>query len=195
MWLNKFKASWLNFIQVGIWLLTVLGTFVFSPPLLYAGGSNKIQGLGHFLVAGITALIFIPLKRRSKRTDYRFWRIVAIFSFATCCTFVFIYSWQHQRNTVNFYDEVLVKGKTMKLEALKQKKIAAKQLGLPEIDDETFVKTRQGQTQYIWSQQELENQYYLLLLLYILSAITLLLFILSAIQSIFCYEKTSVFKR
>ena len=190
MWFKNIKDSWLGFIQVGIWLVTVLGTFVISPPLLSAGGSSKMQGLTHFLVAGVTALVFIPLKRRSQKTDHSFWQRIAIFSFVSCCVLVFIYSWQYQQNTVHFYDEVLVKGQTMKLEALKQKEAVAKQLGLPEIDEETFVKARQGKTQYIWPQQELESRYYLLLLFYLLSAITLLLFILSVTQSIFCYDNT-----
>lgn len=191
MRIKEIKKEWLGFIQIGVWLVTVLGTLVISPPLLSINDSTKLQGMAHFFVAGSTALLFIPLKKKSKKSDYVFWRRVSIYSFIACCIFVLIYSWQHTNKTISYYSEVLVKGNTMKKEAVKTKDSLALMAGMQN-DDIYLLQSKLGNTKEIWPEKELERNYYFLYILFLLSALSLLLFILSATQSIFCYDRKIV---
>lgn len=77
----------------------------------------------------------------------------------------------------------------MTVEAQEQKLRLAKDLNRPMVDNETFVKARRGETQYIWPEHELQERYFILSLLYILCFLLITAFILSVIQAIYCYEQ------
>lgn len=183
------KEKWNLFVQVGAWILTVLGTFIVQPPLLNLAAEHKIDAFTKFLIASFVALLFIPLRKRSIKKFYPFWYKVAIVLFALSVFSIAAYSKLLNDWSVKFYNsKVLVIGSNMYPEAKEFKKKLALKLNRHHVDDETFVKARQGLTYSIWPKQELQNRFYIIAVFYMLCIAITGSFIITVIQSIYCYE-------
>ncbi|KAA2238825.1 hypothetical protein F0L74_21665 [Chitinophaga agrisoli] len=190
MFPDYIKSKWAGFAQAAIWIMAIAGTFLIAPPLLNRNDTSPVTPLTRFIIAGLIAIIFIVIKKRSAHKDYRLWYRVAIASFIICLVFIGLYAVTRNNWSVKFYNnKVLATGKTMFAEAVEQKKEVAKKLGLPFVDDELFVSAREGDTQLIWPIAEIRTHFYIMFCLYVLCVIGVACFIISIIQSIFCYEK------
>lgn len=182
-------AKWLIFSQLGVWVLSVAGTFVIAPPLLHLTDESVTKNLVRFLVAALAAILYISVRSKSRAAHYRLWRRTAIISLVIGVAITTGYNYMINNWSVDFYGATLVTGKVMYPEAQQQKERIAKEMNKPFIDDETFVKARTGETQYIWPANELKERFYIMTVTYILAILALAVFLLSITQAIFCYEK------
>jgi hypothetical protein len=186
--LNYFKEKWNYFVQTAVWILTVAGTFLVPPPLLNVHSASQLESFTRFIVAGLLALLFIPIRKFSRKSDYRRWYRIAVISFILCVTSTIAYYILSDQWSINYYGKVLVNGKTMFTEAAENKKQLAAKLQRPMVDDETFIKARGGETQYIWPLSELKQRFYILSAIYVFCVVSIGAFLIAVIQSIFCYE-------
>jgi amino acid transporter len=184
------RKTWNRFAANGVIIFAVAGTFMIDPPQLSVDGDIRIEWLVKFLIAALSALLAVPLLRRSKRSNGPFWRRFAVGAiiFGMLITGGYIYlvlNW-----SVPYYQgKRLVTGHTMTKEGEYGKRKLAVELNRPMIDNETLVKARRGETQYIWPQNELQSRFFLMCVLYILSFLLVTVFIISIIQAIYCYER------
>jgi hypothetical protein len=187
--LEILKTRWASFAQVGIWVLTVGSTFLLTPPVLSYAAASPAENLARFLIAALVALLFIPLKSKSDKANYRLWQKISIVTFIVSIGCIFGYIYLVDNSSVDYYGKRIVIGKNMLSEAAADKQATAEKLGKPFIDDATFLKTRLGEPQYIWPESELKARYYGLSLLYILTFLLLAAFLITTIQTIECYEQ------
>jgi hypothetical protein len=184
------KNKWNQFASSGVVIFTIAATFMVATPLLQLNTNTRIDWFVKFLIACLIALFTIPLLKRSKRSDYKFWYRLAGFSFILTIIIVGIYAFLVINWSVPFYnDKRLVIGKTMSAEAQLRMTSLAEKLHRPVVDEETLVKARKGETHYIWPKAELQARYFGLIAFYILSFLLIAIFIISVIQAIYCYEK------
>jgi hypothetical protein len=183
------QAKWVIFTQIAVWILSITSTFIVKPPLLKVTAEGTTQSFVRFLVAAIIAFIFIPTKKRSQKKDYSFWLYCAGISLVIALVLTPLYNNLVNNWSVDFYGSSLVKGKTMFSEAAIQKDSLAPVMNRPFIDDQTFVKTRLGDTQYIWPEHEIKDRYYKMTVLYILVILSYSIFLISITQAIYCNEK------
>lgn len=182
------RANWLTFAKTATWMLALLSTFLITPPLIRLADESTIKPVVRFIIAALVALMFIPSQRYSSKTSYGAWLRLSVASFAlaaitTVGYFLCVDNW-----CVDFYGKTLVVGSHMTREASERKKELAGKLRKPFIDDETFIKSREGETQYIWPISEIRHHFYILVILYLCSALLLSFFIMSVSQAIHCYQ-------
>lgn len=187
--LEILKTRWTSFTQVGIWVLTVGSTFLVTPPVLSYSAGSPTKSLTRFLIAALVALLFIPLKSKSARRNYHLWQKISIIAFVVNIGCIFSYIYLVDKFSADYYGTRITIGQNMLPDAAKLKEITAQKLGKPFIDDATFLKARQGESQYIWPEHELKTRYYYLSLLYMLTFLVLATFLITTIQTIECYEQ------
>jgi hypothetical protein len=186
------KNRWNYFAQAAAIIITIIGTFLVTPPLLSIGSDYRIESFSRFIIASLLAFLYIPLKKKSSKSKYRFWYKMAAVCFVAGLISVGIYTKLLQDWSIKFYNEkVLVIGKNMYPEAEKDKVNLAQELNRRMVDNETFVRARQGNTYDIWPKAELSFRFYLMSMIYILCAVLIGSFIITIIQSIYCYEGKS----
>ncbi|WP_295122709.1 hypothetical protein [uncultured Chitinophaga sp.] len=183
------SKKWLAFSQIASWVLSVAGTFIIVPPLLKLSNELDPRNLVRFLIAACVAVLYIPARRKSQPKDYKFWYYAAIAALVIFVSLTACYTYVVRNWSVNFYGQTLVIGKNMYPEAVQKKAETAILLERPFIDNETFVKARVGETQYIWPEDELKNRFYMMSTLYSITILTLAFFLLSVTQAMYCYDK------
>lgn len=182
------KAKWNYFAQVSIFILTVAGSFLVTPPLLSFDADNRITAFARFMIAGLLALLFIPLTKRSAKRYYAFWHRLAIAFFVMAILSVILYAKLLHDWSVPFYSgQRLVIGKHMFAAVVERKLALARELNKLVIEDEILVKNFQGNPSLIWPVEELRFRLYLLTALYILCVTFVGYFVVTVIQSIYCY--------
>jgi hypothetical protein len=192
MFVQFLKTRWNYFAQAAAIIITIVGTFLVTPPLLSISSDHRIESFSRFIIASLLAFLYIPLKKKSAKSRYRFWYRIAAACFVAGLISVGIYTKLLQDWSVKFYGgKVLVIGENMYPEAEKDKVNVALELNRRVVDNETFVRARQGNTFDIWPKSELSFRFYLMSMLYILSAVLIGSFIITIIQSIYCYEGKS----
>jgi hypothetical protein len=170
-------------------IIAIAGTFLISPPLLQLNDDSRVVPLTKFIIVGIMALMFIPLKAKSKKEDYKFWYRTAWITFILVLVIVPVYIISLSNLSVRHYHgRSLVIGRTMFSDAVKRKTDLARELSRTSINNETFVKASKGETFNIWPEAEIKNHFYYLSILYVASFILVGTFIIIVIQSIYCYE-------
>lgn len=186
------RTNWADFLKTAAWIVPLISAFIVTPPLLSRTQDPDIRKLVTFLIAALLALIFIPMKKRSAEKYSTFWLIASVITFGlflllAICYFIAVNNW-----SVDYYGVRLVKGQHMSAEAVASKATVAKKMNLPWVDDDTFVKSRAGDTQYIWPMQELKKRYYILSSCYIAGFLILSFFIISISHAIECFMKDRV---
>jgi hypothetical protein len=186
---NQLKAKWNYFAQLSIFILTLAGSFLVTPPLLSFDAENRITPFARFMIAGLLALLFIPLAKRNTKRYYTIWYRTAIAFFVAAILSVILYAKLLHDWSVPFYGgQRLVIGKHMYASVVNRKLTLARELNKPMIDNELLVKSFQGNPSLIWPAHELRKRLYLLTALYILSVTFVGCFVVTVIQSIYCYE-------
>jgi len=187
--INYVQNRWTAFAQFGIWILAVAGTFLVEPPLLTYSDASSVLPFTRFVIAGLTAILIIPAKKKSGKTDYRLWHTLSILFFIGFLLCAVRYYTMSLNWGVRFYNQTLVRGSNMLQEAAKYKDTVAVLLGKPSVDDGDMVKARHGETQTIWPIGELKRRYYIMVVTYIGTVVLLAVFLVAVIQAIYCYEK------
>lgn len=183
------KSRWNYFAQAGVMIITILGTFLVTPPMLSYSSESRVESFSRFIITSLLAFLYIPLKGKSAKRHYISWYRVAGICFISGILAIAVYAGLLKNWSVRYYhDKVLVIGSNMFPEALENKLRLANELYPKMVDNELFVKSRGGETRSIWPQQELTVHFYLMSALYILCAILIGGFIVTIIQAIYCYE-------
>ncbi|HTF29918.1 MAG TPA: hypothetical protein VK625_13790 [Flavitalea sp.] len=189
MRLEQLKTYWGSFLQVGLWVLAIGGTFIVTPPVLRYSEEIQTENLTRFLIAALSALLFIPLRKKSAFADYTYWYKLAIISFMICLASILLYSFLVERWSINYYDVTLVTGDAFKPEAAPLLERVKDNLHRTHLDINTLIKAVQGKTDQLWVIETLRNRFYKLSLLFLITFLLLSFFLITTVQSILCYER------
>jgi hypothetical protein len=192
-WLEYIKTGWHLFAMTATWLLTIGASFIVNPPLRDYSEDDQTVSITKFLIAAITALIFIPAKIWSKKKHYKIWYVFSVLLLLGVIACFFIYAGLLDSRSVKYYDARLVIGNNM-LPKMALRRDSMQRSTREIIIQKKIVELAAGKTSSIWPQAEINRNYYLLSSIYILNITLVGLFIITILQSIRCYENSKTKK-
>jgi hypothetical protein len=182
------RKSWELILQFASWVLALAGTFIITPPLMSYTEPSQVESITRFVIAAITALTFIPIKRKTGKMYYHFWQRLAILFFLLAMSSTITYTIAIDQLSEPFYNNTrLVKGNNMLLSEKQLQDSLGMVRRIP-VSDEEYIKQRAGMVSTIWPEAEVKNNFYLLASLYTLTIIFLCLFLVIMIQAIQCHN-------
>src|SRR5205807_9214771 len=109
---RRLQDSWNLLAACGVWLMSVIGGFVFPPPVGPEGGVNTWR-LAQFIATAVVGLMLLPMNRWRGSKYAWYWWLAATIALAASVTSVFLYHHWVSRWTAPYSDSVKVIGGTL----------------------------------------------------------------------------------
>lgn len=187
--LGSIKKRWSSVAQFAAWILTITSVFIITPPVINYTDENGITPVTSFIVAALTAILYIPIRIRSRKKDYKLWYRISI---ATIILFIGTFAFYFQKSehwTVTNYDVHLVIGDNLVPEASTARDAVERTTG-QSITDKDFVRYRPEHNDSLWPSALLKERLYILRITYVITLLLAATFIISILQAIYCNELT-----
>jgi cytochrome b subunit of formate dehydrogenase len=188
MKMQRFKSHWLTLLATATWILTVTGTFLIQPPAFGRDQDANYQMLLRFLIAGLLALFFIPIRRNSGKKYERFWRVISAVAFISSLVLLVTYIVIYDQWSVSYADTRLTIGTHLLPSAQIKWASLPHTLGVPSMNNTLMVLCFEGKTGDIWPIEEIRSHYVCFAILYLLENLFFALFIISAAKAIDCNQ-------
>ncbi len=191
---STIKESFLKWLQLAAWILSVLGTFLIEPPFSLPDQQKFVAGFTKFFLAVFLGLLLYPLNKYKKAEYTRRWWIAGIVLFfsAMIMTAGYLTTYQektilHQVNDMTYLrlvvgNRLTADGDTARVEVLKQKAVATNEDIVTNFSIQTVEDLKQ-----VWEPEGIRFNNYLLLgfyLLLIFSCSALLMIALQVIKAV-----------
>jgi hypothetical protein len=148
--ISKARSQWRRLLQASTWLLALVGSFVFAPPIWNFKEDASWVGFTHFLVAAIVGLSFFPISKWSKpKYRLKWWLVTAVFLIISAVAF-FQYQALRAAWTVDYDGARVIIGSAYTQDALNYRaKVLQKEQRV--ITDQELLMDYAGATESVWA--------------------------------------------
>jgi uncharacterized membrane protein YozB (DUF420 family) len=182
-WLTAARNNWGLLAQCAIWVLSVIGIFVLSPPADVSTDANKAYlGLVKFVVVVLSGLIIIVASKWHQQKHAIWWGVVtAVFLVSAIASFD-AYQQRMESWTCRYVGARKIVGTST--DYTPQGRYYMDKNSSISCDDLIFAFA--GRTDDIWTKESIDARRLLLSRYYLLSIVLFALCLLSVIQAIYC---------
>lgn len=180
-WLERARTHWGLLAQCAVWVLSIIGTFVLSPPADVSTDDNEVYlGLAKFVVAVIAGLVIVAASRWHKRKHSTWWAASAVL-FLISAIFSFDSYQQRMDNWTCRYD-----GKRKIVGSILTPQGRSYSDSNPGMSCNDLLLDFAGKSEDIWVKESIDARRISLSRSYLLSITLFTLCLLSIIQAIYC---------
>lgn len=183
---DRLQSNWNAAVAAGAWLLAIATAAILPPPVganQFGGDGSTVKFVG-MLVPLIVGLLTVPLLRRSKKSDARFWWRAALACVIGAAACFFAYNWFTTDWTAEYAGERVVIGSTFTANGE-----AYVRANPQRIAPSDWVMAHAGAVEEIWTKRSIDIRCALLAALYIVSVNIFVCAIVSAMQSVYCASR------
>lgn len=189
--LTPIKRNFSTILQFSIWLLTIVCSFVFPPPIKFAGDEESVLRFSQFIVAAVIGFLIIILRSYSQKKYKGMWWKIAVFLFLLSIVTFIYYVFKIENETVIYpmgSKNRIVIGNSYLSEV--QKTVDRDGLKSPnEVLSQRAVNPNNMEELYqVWPKNEITKNRIYIFILYVCSLTFFSLFVITLIQAIGFYN-------
>lgn len=182
---QRMRTHWQILLQGGVWIMTLLSSFVLPPPLWDFKEDAIWFRFVHFLVSALIGLLFIPMRSWSEQKHQWTWWWITALALVIGIFVFFEYQSLRAHWTRGYGGERIVVGQTYTEDALEYKR-TVRTKDQREISDEELIMDYAGDTEQIWKAGEIRSHRLILAAVYMGSISLFAIIIMTLVQAIYC---------
>lgn len=196
-WIDWLKTNWNIWASLGAWLIAIISAMLFPLGTLLFSGDQQADGrmlaFATFIVVVLIALTFLVTKSLNKKSHYLIWAVLTLLFFGSSI-FVIMkqYSLQFPGEVICYCNtEKIIKGTAYKYPERMRSKYGDKGVDCTTFcNDYKNIETGKYEPGAVWTEDSINGNRNLLLIIYLLSFPLTALSIVSVLQTVYCYLKS-----
>lgn len=181
-WLKSTKKTWGLLTQFAVFILGVVGSFIFPPPGWASSGDKTLVRLGQFIIAVLVGLMFLLVQNWNKKQHVGRWALLALFFLVLSISSFFGYKHFQDTRTCQYDGQTVVIG-TSYTDAGKDDFNTT-----PNATCEVLIRDFVGVTADVWTKESIDKSRYILAGAYILNLPLFTICIIAVVQAISCSQ-------